>query len=299
MNGTITNIQRFSLSDGDGIRTTVFFKGCNMKCTWCHNPETICRQKQLMFYKDKCIGCGKCFEVCPSGAHKLTEKGHVLDRNLCVSCAKCSDMCFSGALEMCGKEMTAEQIMKEIRQDKAYYDQSKGGVTFSGGEVMCQRDFAIELAKVCKSENISVAVETNLCFDFDYCKELLCLTDNIMCDIKMFDNHEHIKYTGVSNELVLQNVLKADTLGIPVTVRTPLIPGVTDTEENISAICAYIKGIKNLKRYELLNFNPLGEGKYTALDEDNSFERQRPLGNEKLAGLQKILEENGINYKIV
>lgn len=299
MNGIITNIQRFSLSDGDGIRTTVFFKGCNMKCEWCHNPETINLKRELMFYKNKCIGCGKCFEVCPRGTHKMIDGAHIIDREACVSCGKCSEVCYAEALTMCGTQKTVDEVMKELRQDKEYYQSSGGGITLSGGEVLCQRDFAIEICKACKEEEISTALETNLCFDFDFAKELLKCVDLIMCDIKIFDDDEHIKHTGVSNKLILGNIKRLDELGIPVIVRTPLIPDVTDTETNISEIVNYIKELKNLRRYELLSFNPLGEGKYKGLDRENIFEKCKGTSEIKLEQLSGVVKEAGIAYKIV
>ncbi len=299
MQGIITNIQRFSLTDGDGIRTTVFFKGCNMHCTWCHNPETINNHSELMFYETKCIGCGKCFEVCPSGAQQIVDGKHIIDRNKCVNCGKCASVCYAEALVMCGEKMSVEDVMYQVRQDKAYYDSSNGGVTLSGGEVLCQKDFASELTNACHKEGIKVAVETNLCFAFDYAKELLSKVDLIMCDLKIFDDEEHKKYTGVSNKNIIDNIIKLDELNIPVVVRTPLIPGATDSAENIKSIANYIKGMKNLYRYEILNFNPLGEGKYKALNAENQFESARPFGEDNLSEIRDILEKIGIAHKII
>lgn len=299
MKTLITDIQRFSLSDGDGIRTTVFFKGCNMNCTWCHNPETIKTERELMFYETKCIGCGKCFAACPTGAQQVKDGKHIIDRAKCINCGKCADVCYAEALVMCGKEMSVEDVMFQVRQDKAYYDSSNGGVTISGGEVVCQKEFASELADACHKEGIKVAVETNLCYALDFAKDLLEKMDLIMCDVKIFDDESHKTYTGVSNKLILENVLKLDELNIPVIVRTPLIPGATDSTENIENIANYIKGMKNLFRYEILNFNPLGEGKYKALDAENEFESARPFNEENLERIREILNKTGISYKII
>lgn len=299
MKSIVTNIQRFSLTDGDGIRTTVFFKGCNMNCGWCHNPETLKSSSELMFYKSKCIGCGKCFETCPTGAQQVIDENHVVDRNKCINCGKCAEVCYAEALVMCGTEMSVEDIMNEIRQDKAYYENSNGGVTLSGGEVLCQKEFAIALTDACHKEGINVAVETNLCFAYDYAKELLSKVDLIMCDLKIFNDDAHKVHTGVSNKNIIENIKKIDDLGIPVIVRTPLISGATDSKDNIEKIAAYIKNMKNLFRYELLNFNPLGEGKYKGLDIENKFEHARPFGEDKLNELRKLLEKMGVAYKII
>lgn len=299
MKSLITNIQRFSLTDGDGIRTTVFFKGCNMNCKWCHNPETIKHESELMFYENKCIGCGKCFEACPNGAHEVIDGKHIINRDKCANCGECAKVCYAEALVMCGDEMSVEDIMYQVRQDKAYYDSSNGGVTLSGGEVLCHRDFAIELTDACHKEGISVAVETNLCFEYDYAKALLEKVDLIMCDLKIFDDDTHKKYTGVSNKNIVENIKKLDELGITVIVRTPLIPGATDSAENLSDIATYIKDMHNLVRYEILNFNPLGEGKYKSLDTENAFESARPFGKDKLDVIEKCMTEVGIEFKIV
>ena len=299
MEALITDIQRFSLTDGDGIRTTVFFKGCNMHCTWCHNPETISAQPELMFYTNKCIGCGKCFAACPNNAHRIEGDRHVIDRKACVNCGKCAAVCYAEALTMCGKAMSVEDVMKQVRQDIPYYEASGGGVTLSGGEVLCHRDFAVALTDACHAQGISVAVETNLSFPFETIAPLLDKTDLIMCDLKLFDDERHRAYTGVSNKHVLQNLRRIDTLGIPIIVRTPLIPNVTDSEGNLTAIADYIKDMKHLRRYELLNFNPLGEGKYIGLDKENVFASARPLSKERLAHLGDTVTAMGVTVKII
>ena len=252
-----------------------------------------------MLYRTKCIGCGKCFEVCPSGAHKTVDGEHVIDRSLCTSCGKCAEACYAEALALCGREMTVDEVMAELIQDKAYYDNSDGGVTISGGEVLCNIEFATEIARACRKAGINVAIETNLSFPFDAIKPLVSELDAVMFDIKLIDDAEHRHYTGISNKAILENAYKIDELGLPLTVRTPLIPGVTDNEKNIGGIAEYIKGMKNLVRYELLNFNPLGEGKYKGLDRENAHESARPLGEERLCDLKAAAESRGIKVKVV
>lgn len=299
MKTLVTDIQRFCLTDGDGIRTTVFLKGCNMHCSWCHNPETIRGERELMHYRERCIGCGRCFTVCPRGAHKVEDGVHIIDRAACISCGRCAESCYAEALSMCGREMTVAEILAEVVQDKAYYDNSGGGVTISGGEVLCHADFARELALACREVGIPVAIETNLSFPFERIKPLLSVLSMVMCDLKIFDDGAHKAHTGISNRTVLENIRLLDTLGVPFIVRTPLIPGITDTEENVAAIAAYIAGLKNLVRYELLNFNPLGEGKYRGLDRENVFGGERPLGEEQLLALRRAAEATGVTVKIV
>ena len=296
--GLITDIQRFSLNDGPGIRTTVFFKGCNMRCEWCHNPETICHQKEIMFYESKCIGCGKCFEICPAGIHKAVDGIHVIDREKCTLCGKCVENCYAEALVFSAKEMTSDEIISEILQDKVYYEESGGGVTLSGGEVTCQKELALEIVKMCKKNGIKTAVETNLLMPFESIKELLSSLDLIMFDIKIFDNDKHKKHTGVSNTAILENAKKLDELGIPYIVRTPLIPGITDSEENITSIAEFLEPCKNLLYYELLNFNPLGESKYKSLDGNNKFSEVRPFAKEELKKYEKLISRFNIKVKI-
>ena len=294
----ITDIQRFSLNDGPGIRTTVFFKGCNMHCSWCHNPETISHKKEIMLYPEKCIGCGSCFEVCPAGAHKLRDGMHTIDRKLCSLCGKCVDNCYTDAIKFSAYEAEIDDIIREILQDKVYYEQSGGGVTLSGGEVTCQKEAALEIAKRCKAEGISVAIETNLLAPLDSLRCLLAELDLVMLDLKIMDNEEHKRHTGVSNASVLKNISALDGLGIPFIIRTPLIPSITDSGDNIRAISEFIAPLKNLVYYELLNFNPLGEAKYSSLDVSNPLENVKLLEKGRLEELASIASACGVKVKI-
>lgn len=296
MKHLVTDIQRFCLSDGPGIRTVVFFKGCNLRCTWCHNPETLSFDKDLMFYPAKCIGCGKCFSACPSGAHKVVDGKHVIDRELCTNCGACAAVCYAEALVMSGKEMSVEDIMAQVRQDKPYYETSGGGVTLSGGEVLCHLPFAIELAKACKAEGISVAIETNLSLPYEQIKPLLDEVDVVMADLKLFDEEAHERYTGKSSATVKDNL--ARITDHPLIVRTPLIPDVTATKENLLAIAASLVGKENLIYYQLLNFNPLGGTKYQSLDAENAFANARPYTAEEMEGFGAMLAGLPIKVKV-
>ena len=296
MKHLITDIQRFSLNDGPGIRTTVFFQGCNMRCAWCHNPETLSMSQDLMFYPSKCIGCGKCFDTCLVHAHKFENGVHIIDREICAKCGKCADICYAEALMMSGKEMTVEQIMSEIRQDKAYYDGSNGGVTLSGGEVLCHTEFATEIARACRKEGFSVAIETNLSMPYDHISSLLNEVDIIMADLKLFDDGMHKKYTGLSNKNTIENIIKISD--IPMIIRTPLIDGVTATKENLRSIAKLLEGKENLIYYQLLNFNPLGASKYQSLDKANDFSLLRPYTNEQMKEFGEMLSDINIKVKV-
>ena len=294
MIGNITDIQRFSLNDGDGIRTTIFFKGCNMHCDWCHNPETIARSNDLMFYECNCIGCGQCFEVCKQKVHTMENDKHMLRMEKCIGCSRCVNICFAEALRFSSRSVSTEEVMEEVLQDRAYYDYSGGGVTLSGGEVFCQTDFAESIIDACVTEGINVAVETNLLNSFDKIAPVLRKLALVMFDIKLFDNEMHKKYTGTDNAIVLKNAAEIDELGIPLIVRTPLIPGVTDSDENLLAIAEFVSKLKNVSIYELLNFNPLGESKYKALARSNSCSDARPLSAEKLEHIRTLLKEYNV-----
>ena len=300
MTVNVTNIQRFSLNDGPGIRTTVFLQGCNMRCSWCHNPETFSAHPVLMHYPDKCIGCGKCFEACPQKAHKLdAETGkHIIDRTLCVSCGKCAEICFADALVMSSKPMTVEEVMNEVRQDKLYYEESGGGVTVSGGEALLHCDFVSALADACHAEGIKIAVETNMSLPWHHIESTLRKMDLIMCDMKLNICTEHRKYTGEDNCMIFNNIGRSSRLGIPVIVRTPLIPGITDSLENIRPIAEYMSKMDNILYYELLNFNPLGGSKYEALNAQDDFADAKPLSQEQLEAYKEALKDIDITVKV-
>lgn len=227
--GIITDIQRASVHDGPGIRTTVFLKGCPLRCAWCHNPECTSWEPQIMYYPEKCIGCGKCDEGC-----------------------------FAGAKVICGKEMTVEEVLEEILLDKAYYGDD-GGVTFSGGEPLAQKDFLNALIDACKWEGIHCAIETSLIY---YEEEIFKKLDLVMTDMKIWDDETHRKYTGVSNIQIQENFRKLNRLGIPVIARTPVIPEIS---QGIEHIARFLKGLEQVKKYELLPYHPLGQKKSEAL----------------------------------
>lgn len=231
--GLITDIERASNHDGPGLRSVVFFKGCPLHCRWCHNPECISFEPQMLLYPEKCIGCGQC------------AKG-----------------CYSGARVPCGREMTVQAVMAQLLQDAAYYKNSGGGVTFSGGEPQAQPDFLNELLQACHRNGIHTAVETAMpCFY----PEILKQANLLLVDIKIWDNALHQKYTGVSNQKILQNIQAADALNIPMVIHTPIIPGVNNSKENVLAIKAFVLSLKNATEYKLLPYHPLGVPKQRAL----------------------------------
>jgi len=272
VNGIVTDIQRFSVHDGPGIRTTVFLKGCNLRCAWCHNPETLHPGPQLQVLPDKCIGCDACLEACPRGAHEVTGGRRVFHRDRCTACGACAEVCYSGALVLIGRETTAEEVMAEVLEDRVFYENSGGGVTLSGGEPLCQREFALDILCRAQAEGIHTAVETNLAAPWEDVADLLPVTDLFLVDVKVMDSAEHERWTGEPNELVLENARRLSREGVPMVVRTPVVPGVNDTVEQIGAVADVIRGFPNLEYYELLPYHPLGTGKYRSLGMEYAME---------------------------
>jgi len=263
--GLIFDIQRFSVHDGPGIRTTVFLKGCTLRCFWCQNPEGLNLKPEIMFYPEKCIGCGNCIINCPRGAHIFKNGMHMYLREKCVGCGSCTETCYSGALKISGKWMRVEDVMKEILRDKVFYEVSNGGVTLSGGDPLVQSDFSLALLKRCKNEGLHTAIETAANCRWDVIEKLLPFIDLVMMDIKHMDPEVHRRVTGVTNNLILNNAKRLAETGKPLIIRVPVIPGVNDTAEQIEAIAKFVQPFENLQLLELLPFHRLGEGKYRAL----------------------------------
>ena len=275
MKATIFDIERNSLVDGPGIRTTVFFKGCNLHCAWCHNPESQSKNIQMMFYASKCVSCGNCKEKCPNSLEK------------CDLCGNCTIFCAHGAREICGKEYTVDEVMSEILKDKLFYEASGGGVTFSGGECMLQIDFLLELLKACKAEGIHTAVDTAGHIPYEYFEKIFPYTDLFLYDFKCFDTETHKKYTGVGNELILQNLARLLKEKVPLWIRIPIIPDVNDSEDEIKSILGFITENGKAEKIELLPYHTMGEHKYAAIGK--AVQKFTVPNDEKMEQLRKII----------
>ncbi|MGD9159046.1 MAG: glycyl-radical enzyme activating protein [Desulfobacteraceae bacterium] len=295
----ITNIQDYSIHDGPGIRTVVFFKGCPLACKWCANPECISGKPQIGFIEMLCKGCGKCVETCPNNAINTEEVKHRIDYSLCDACGKCSDNCSYGALVKYGNPMTVDEVWDEVRRDKIFYDTSGGGVTVSGGEPLLHPDFVRELFKLCHGEQIDTCVETCGCVNSTAVREVIPVTDHFLFDLKHLDSDIHKKYTGQNNEKILKNAAFLIENGADVIFRHPLIPGINDTPENIEATAGFLKKLgKRALRFELMPFHRMGKDKYRALDQECSLEGLEIMDNEKLEKIKKAYIDRGINCTI-
>ncbi len=256
MKAIVFDIERNSYVDGPGIRTTVFFKGCNLACAWCHNPESQSPDAQLMFFGDKCTGCGACKKRCPN---RLSS---------CDLCGRCALFCPNDAREICGKEYTVDEILREVMKDRTFYANSGGGVTFSGGECMLQIDFLEQLLKKCKENALHTAVDTAGYVSYASFERILPYADMFLYDVKCADADRHKRYTGVSNELILSNLEKLLSAGARVWVRIPVIGGVNDTVEEMEAIRDRLRLCVPPERVELLPYHAMGEHKYAAIGRD-------------------------------
>ena len=289
----IFNIQRFSIYDGPGARTTVFLKGCNLRCKWCHNPESIPAKRLLEFYPDKCIGCGKCMKVCPNQAHYLTEDGiHRIDRSKCTGCMTCVDTCYAEALISVGETVTADYVVNMVMGDMPYYEGSGGGVTFSGGECMQQIDFLAEIMQKLHEQGVHIAVDTAGCQAWSKFEKILPYADMFLYDVKAASSEVHKRLTGVPNELILENLRKLSALGKRIWIRIPYIPGYNN--EEIPGIAEILKDIP-VEKIDVMPFHRLGESKYKALDiEDTSAICTIPTDEEMDAAVA-VLRAAGLN----
>ncbi len=252
MQGLIFDIERNSFVDGPGIRTTVFFKGCNLKCAWCHNPESQGFKPQMMFYRDKCKGCGKCKDICPTPDN-------------CTLCGKCTLYCPVDARKVCGKEYTVDEVFAEIIKDKSFYENSGGGVTFSGGECMLQIEFLVIILKKCKENGIHTAVDTAGHIPFEGFEKILPYTDLFLYDIKCLDNEKHKKYVGVENQRILENLKRLFEMNAKIWIRIPVVSGINDSVAEMQAIQAFLQKCGNPEKVELLPYHAMGENKYAAI----------------------------------
>jgi len=297
--GLVFSIQRYSTEDGPGIRTTVFLKGCPLRCLWCHNPEGQEFSPQIAFNDTRCIGCKGCVGACPQGAISFTADGSRTDRKKCRSCGKCAEVCPTGARELIGKYMTAEEVFSEVERDTLFYRSSGGGVTVGGGEPTMQPGFLVEFLGKCQAQGIHTALDTSGYVKWQKLEEILKHVDLVLYDLKHIDPAKHAEYTGVSNELILENARRLSGKGIPMLIRVPVIPGYTDREDNIGGILEFACNLASVAKVDLLPFHRLGEPKYKKLGRNYVFEGTQPPADEHMQKLKRLVESFGLQAKTV
>lgn len=304
-NGIVLNIQRNQIHDGPGIRTIVFLKGCPLRCVWCSNPESQRVKSDLFFYRSKCTLCGKCIEVCRHNASKIVNGTMVIDREICSNCdsiKKCADTCPNSARQICGEEKSVNEIVREVEKDRPYYFISGGGVTIGGGEPFSQPEFTLNLLQRCRQKGFHTAIETTGHCRWPDLEKVLSYTDWIFYDLKLMDDLEHKKYTGISNNIILANARKLseviDSRQTHLTIRIPIIPGYTDAPGNIVGITRYVRdNVSAATEIEILSYHSYGLGKYEALGRKYNLSITKPLPEEKMLQIRDLIETYGIRCK--
>lgn len=290
MKANIFQIKRFAVHDGDGLRTTVFFKGCPLKCVWCHNPEGIAVKPQLGYFEHKCISCGECVSACPNGAHKINSEKHFFNRELCNNCGMCEEVCLGNAITFYGKEYTIDELLSILLEDKDFYDNSNGGVTLSGGECLLYADFCENLLKKLKENKIDTAVDTCGFVPKSTLDKVIPYTDVFLYDIKAFDSNVHKKYTGQSNEIILENLRYLDAKGCKIEIRIPFIPGINDGE--IDKIGEFLKTLNNIIKVKVLPYHNYAGSKYQSLSMINTLPLRVPTETEIKNAIEKLRLNN-------
>jgi pyruvate formate lyase activating enzyme len=296
--GKVFCIQRYSIQDGPGIRTTVFFKGCPLRCAWCSNPESQNLHPEIMVRRQKCEGRGECVTACPRDALELVEGEVRIDRSLCDLCMDCVEACPTGVLKVTGSEITIEEAVHECCQDEPFYRNSDGGVTLSGGEPLHQPEFALCLLKACKEKSLSTALDTCGYAPWEVLEAILSYTDLVLFDVKHLDPEIHRKGTGVDNLLILENLRKTIDSGIArVWIRIPLIPGYNDSEEHAREVARTVAKW-SVEKVSLLNYHEWGKPKYDFLGMDYPFEGEVSEDQQKSERMRDIIEAEGLSVTI-
>lgn len=267
--GLIFDIKRYAINDGPGIRMTIFLKGCPLNCVWCHNPESISPEPQKLYTDSKCIACGECVKACPKQACELTSQGIVTHSELCRLCGDCAEVCPSEATQISGKYETLENVLGKIEQEVIFFDQSGGGITVSGGEPLYQHEFLLELLKACQERDIHCAVDTSGLSKTEILLKVAQKTDLFLYDLKMMDDDKHKKYTGVSNQKILSNLVELAKTGTEINIRIPLIKEVNDDEENVVESAKFIAALAGKKKtVNILPYHNIAIPKYLKLGQD-------------------------------
>lgn len=294
--GILLDEKRFAIHDGPGIRTVFFFKGCVLKCIWCHNPESISKKYQTGYYEHKCIICGECADVCPVNAHFFIDCKHEFKSDRCIACGKCESVCLGKALKTYGREMSVDEVMKIALEDTAFYQSSDGGVTLSGGEPLMQIDFAEALLKELKKRDIHTAVDSCANVPQKYFERVLPFTDIFLIDFKHSSDTEHRKLTGCGNGLICSNLKWLSEQKANIEIRIPVVPGCNDSAENIKNTALFLSGL-NILSVRLLPYHSLAGSKYKALNMLCTMPDVASPATEQLAAFAEVLQQYGLAVK--
>jgi pyruvate formate lyase activating enzyme len=296
--GHVFDIKKYAIHDGPGIRTTVFFKGCPLKCRWCHNPESWSMHPELGFRRGRCAKCGRCVEVCKEQAISLAENGPVTNAAECTVCGECVSACLNNAREIIGQEMTVSQVVSEIKKDAIFYDQSGGGATFSGGEPLMQGEFLLALLKQCRNQGIHTVVDTTCHAELQIIQQVARHTDLFLCDLKHMDGTVHKDFTGVENDLILYNIRWLSNAGKRITIRIPIVPGFNDDRSNIEMTAEFVRSLGNVTRIDVLPYNSGGKEKSARLTTEFDLMESEVPTDEDMTVIADILNSYGFEVKI-
>jgi pyruvate formate lyase activating enzyme len=296
--GIVFDTKRFSIHDGPGIRTTIFLKGCPLHCLWCHNPESQSPHPDVMLRPSRCIACHACLDECLQGAISINSSDAInTDLNLCVRCGACTEVCYAEAREMIGKEMTVAQVMAEFERDLSFYDESGGGVTFSGGEPLLQRDFVLALLQECKRKEIRTAVDTSGAVSWQNLDRVRPFTDLFLYDLKHMDEAAHKKLTGVSNQRILDNLRQLSAHGHNIILRFAIIPGCNDSDDNIRRTGEFAAGLPQRHPIAILPYHATATDKYQRLNRPYQLPDIQPPSDTRMADIAAILRGYGLEVK--
>ena len=296
--GIIFDIKKYAVDDGPGIRTTIFFKGCPLRCAWCHNPESWNSNEEMSFRIEKCIGCARCTEACPNGAISIIEGKAATQTDKCKLCGSCTTRCPTGAKKLIGRQVGVDEIVEQIEKDVIFYDQSGGGVTFSGGEPLMQSDFLCELLEQCKGRRIHTAVDTSCYCKHDVIEKVSKNTDLFLCDLKHTQTDSHRRLTGVGNEIILKNIKRLSEKGKSIIIRLPVIPGFNDSQTNIEATGRFAKSLARLIRIDILPYHSGGIAKSDRLAKGQKITKFNSPSDEQMKLIAEKLRNLDLNVRI-